>query len=196
VSTTVVVPDTMHALDDAIEVAHDPPPPPPILIGDVMVHHAEERDIPAIVTLNNLYAPDGLTLRRSEAFVTSHLADYQVIRHPDGSILGQVALDEYSPSLVELVSLAVAPEAHGRGLGQVLITAAEHLALERGHEELFAISLAEALFLRMGYTLTTIDVYPEKIARYRTISRSELSIGRKFCFTKRLSRAMRASSAA
>jgi amino-acid N-acetyltransferase len=73
-------------------------------------------------------------------------------------------------------------------LGQCLITAAEHLARERGHEEIFAISLAEPLFLRMGYALTSIEIYPEKIARYRSISRSELSIGRKFCFTKQLRR--------
>lgn len=163
-----------------------PRTPPAFRVGDVVVHHAEERDIPAIVELNNLFAPDGLTLRRSEAFVTSHLQDYQVIRGEDGRILGQVALDEYTPSLVEIVSLAVAPDQHGKGLGQCLITAAEHLARERGHNELFAISLAEALFLRMGYTLTSIEIYPEKIARYRTISRSELSIGRKFCFTKAL----------
>lgn len=164
---------------------------PPFQVGDVTVHHAEATDIPAIVALNNLYAPDGLTLTRSEAFVTSHLQDYQVIRAADGSILGQVALDEYSPSLVELVSLAVAPDAQGRGLGQRLIVAAEQLARERGHQELFAISLAEPLFLRMGWTLTSIEIYPEKIARYRSISRSELSIGRKFCFTKRLGPAER-----
>ncbi|MBL0937578.1 MAG: GNAT family N-acetyltransferase [Gemmatimonadaceae bacterium] len=150
------------------------------------VHHADEEDIPAIVALNNLYAPDGLTLQRSEAFVTMHLPDYQVIRGPNGEIRGQVALDEYAPSLVEIVSLAVAPDQQSKGLGQCLITAAEHLARERGHQEIFAISLAEALFLRMGYTLTSIEIYPEKIARYRSISRSELSIGRKFCFTKRL----------
>ena len=159
---------------------------PAFRVGDVLVHHAEERDIPAIVALNNMYAPDGLTLMRSEAFVTAHLQDYQVIRAPDGSILGQVALDEYTPSLVEIVSLAVAPDQQGHGLGQCLITAAEHLARERGHHEVFAISLAEALFLRMGFMLTSIEIYPEKIARYRTISRSELSIGRKFCFTKKL----------
>ena len=47
--------------------------PPAIRLGDVDVHHADEQDIPAIVTLNNLYAPDGLTLQRSEAFVTMHL---------------------------------------------------------------------------------------------------------------------------
>lgn len=161
-------------------------PLPAFRVGDVVVHHADEADIPAIVSLNNLYAPDGLTLMRSEAFVTAHLQDYQVIRGADGRIRGQVALDEYAPSLTEIVSLAVAPDQQGHGLGQVLITAAEHLARERGHREIFAISLAEALFLRMGYTLTSIEIYPEKIARYKSISRSELSIGRKFCFTKRL----------
>jgi amino-acid N-acetyltransferase len=159
---------------------------PEFRVGSVVVHHAGEDDIPAIVALNNLYAPDGLTLSRSEAFVTAHLQDYQVIRGADGRIRGQVALDEYAPSLAEIVSLAVAPDEQGRGLGQCLITAAEHLAHERGHTEIFAISLAEALFLRMGYTLTSIEIYPEKIARYKSISRSELSIGRKFCFTKKL----------
>jgi amino-acid N-acetyltransferase len=150
------------------------------------VEHAVERDIPAIVALNNLYAPDGLTLMRTAAFVTAHLADYQVVRDTAGRVIGQVALDEYSPSLVELVSLAVAPDAQGKGLGRRLIAAAEQLAGERGYPELFAISLAEPLFLAMGFRESTIVDYPEKIARYRSISRSELSIGRKFCFNKRL----------
>ncbi len=152
----------------------------------VHVGNAREADIPSIVVLNNMYAPDGLTLRRSEAFVSSHLQDYQVIRSTDGLVIGQVALDEYSPSLVELVSLAVVPELHGRGLGQVLIRAAECLARARGYPEIFAVSLAEPLFLGMGYEESTIERYPEKIARYKSISRSELSIGRKFCFSKLL----------
>lgn len=152
------------------------------------VEHASDADVGDIVALNNLFAPDGLTLHRSEAFVVAHLQDYQVVRAPDGSLMGQVALDEYSPSLVELVSLAVAPDAQGNGLGQHLITAAAKLARERGYPELFAISLAEPLFLRMGFLESTILRYPEKIARYRTISRSELSIGRKFCFAKKLTR--------
>ena len=150
------------------------------------VQPANSADVAEIVALNNLFAPDGLTLHRSEVFVVSHLQDYQLVRGPDGALLGQVALDEYSPSLVELVSLAVAPEAQGHGLGQRLITAAERLARVRGYPELFAISLAEPLFLRMGFLESTILRYPEKIARYRAISRSELSIGRKFCFAKAL----------
>ena len=150
------------------------------------VEHAHDDDVTEIVALNNMFAPDGLTLYRSEAFVIGHLQDYQVVRGPEGQLLGQVALDEYSPSLVEIVSLAVAPDAQSHGLGQRLITAAEKLARERGYPELFAISLAEPLFLRMGFLESTILRYPEKIARYRAISRSELSIGRKFCFAKTL----------
>lgn len=150
------------------------------------VEHADESDIAAISALNNLFAPDGLTLPRSEAFVTAHLQDYQVIRDATGAVLGCVALDEYSPSLVELVSLAVAPSAQGRGLGRQLIQAADTLARERGFPEIFAISFADQLFLSMGFRESTIAQYPEKIARYVQISRSELALGRKFCFTRTL----------
>jgi amino-acid N-acetyltransferase len=153
------------------------------------VVHAEERDIPAIAALNNLFAPDGLTLHRTEDFVTSHLQDYQVVRDDNGVVLGCVALDEYSPSLVELVSLAVAPSAQGKGLGRQLIAAAEELARQRTYPEIFAISLADQLFLSMGFQESSIMHYPEKIARYQKISRSELSIGRKFCFSAQLQHA-------
>jgi amino-acid N-acetyltransferase len=150
------------------------------------VVHADERDISAIATLNNLFAPDGLTLHRTEDFVTSHLQDYQVVRDDNGALLGCVALDEYSPSLVELVSLAVDPAAQGKGLGRQLIAAAEELARQRTYPEIFAISLADQLFLSMGFQESSIMHYPEKIARYQKISRSELSIGRKFCFSAQL----------
>ena len=156
----------------------------PPVVEPIALEHAEERDITAISALNNLFAPDGLTLPRSEDFVTAHLADYQVVRATDGAVLGCVALDEYSPSLVELVSLAVSPSAQGRGLGRRLIAAAEDLARQRGYPQIFAISLADGLFLSAGFKESSIDVYPEKIARYAKISRSELSIGRKFCFAR------------
>ncbi len=152
----------------------------------LVVEHAAEHDIAAISALNNLFAPDGLTLPRSEGFVTAHLQDYQVVRDTDATVLGCVALDEYSPSLVELVSLAVAPSAQGRGIGRRLIVAAEDLARQRGFPEIFAVSLADQLFLSAGFRESNIDVFPEKIARYAKISRSELSIGRKFCFARQL----------
>jgi amino-acid N-acetyltransferase len=148
-----------------------------------IVTRAVASDVPQLVALNNRFSADGLTLARSEAFVNEHLQDYQVIRGPAGDVIGCVCVDEYSPSVAELVSLAVAPEAQGQGYGKLLIRAAEALARKRGYPELFAISLADTLFLSMGFAESTIARYPEKINRYKTISKSELSIGKKFCFS-------------
>ncbi len=147
---------------------------------------ATEQDVKAIVALNNQFSADGLTLPRTEEFVANHLSDYRIVRGPDGSLWGQVALDEYSPSLCELVSLAVAPAAQGKGLGRHLIAAAVDLANRRGYPQLFAVSLADTLFLGAGFLQRSIDEYPEKIWRYRAISRSELSIGKKFLFVRDL----------
>ena len=142
-------------------------------------------EAPAIAALNNVFAPDGLTLARTPAFVAERIDAYRVARDEEGHVVGCVAVDEYAPSLAELISLAVAPEAQGRGLGRRLIAEAERVARQRGYEELFAVSLADGLFLGMGWEESTIVRYPEKQARYRSISRSELAIGRKFCFARR-----------
>lgn len=154
---------------------------------------AAEADIPAISALNNAFAPQGLTLMRSREFVENHLADYRVVRSPESVVLGCAALDDYSPSLAELVSLAVEPDAQGQGIGRVLIEAIEDLARRRGYPEIFAVSFSERLFLGMGYSGTSIVEYPEKEARYARIDRSELTIGRKYCFSKRLDRKVTAA---
>jgi amino-acid N-acetyltransferase len=161
----------------------------PSLVPDTTHYQAEaatEADIPAISALNNAFAPQGLTLMRSQEFVENHLADYRVVRGRDGTLLGCAALDDYSPSLAELVSLAVQPEAQGHGVGRVLMAAIEDLARRRGYPEIFAVSFSERLFLGMGYRASSIVQYPEKEARYASIDRSELTVGRKYCFSKRL----------
>ena len=147
---------------------------------------ALDTDAPAIAALNNLYAADGLTLPRTAAFVAARAESYRVARDATGAVVGCVAVDEYAPSLAELVSLAVAPQAQGQGLGKRLIAEAERVARQRGYAELFAVSLADTLFLGMGFSQSSIANYPEKQARYAAISRSELSIGKKFLFVKSL----------
>jgi amino-acid N-acetyltransferase len=155
-------------------------------IATLTVERATLQDVPELAALNNLFAPDGLTLPRTEAFVAKHIDDYRLIRAADHSVLGCVALDEYSPSLVELVSLAVLPKAQHRGLGKQLIEAAAQLARVRGYPEVFSVSLADRLFLSMGFAQSSLEHYPEKIARYASISRSEVSLSRKYLFTRRL----------
>ena len=150
------------------------------------VQRANEPDIPGIVALNNRYSELGLTLKRTDAFVYAHLADYRVIRDADGGIIGCVALDEYSPSVVELISLAVSQDEQGVGHGKKLIVAAEQLARRRGYTEIFSVSFSDDLFLACGFAHAPLTAYPEKISRYEKIDRSELQVGEKHCFTKRL----------
>jgi len=151
------------------------------------VERANETDIAALVALNNRFVPQGLTLTRSEDFAYAHLADFRVIRDADGGVIGCVALDEYSPSIVELISLAVSPDAQGIGYGKALIAAAERLARRRGYAELFAVSYSDDLFLSCGYDRVALSHYPEKISRYASIDRSEIEVGEKHCFMKQLS---------
>jgi amino-acid N-acetyltransferase len=150
------------------------------------VEHPNESDIPALVKLNNRFAPMGLTLARTEDFAYSHLPDYRVVRDADGVVVGCVALDEYSPSVAELISLAVTPDAQGIGHGKGLIAAAEALARQRGYDELFAVSYSDDLFLSVGFERVALSYFPEKIARYAKSDSDELAVGEKHCFTKKL----------
>ena len=149
------------------------------------VDHANETDLPSIVALNNRFAPEGLTLTRTMDFAYAHLADFRVIRDADGGVTGCAALDEYSPSVAELISLAVSPDAQGTGHGKALVAAVEHLARRRGYAELFAVSYSDELFLSGGFEHAALSAYPEKVARYAK-DRSEIEVGEKHCFMKRL----------
>jgi amino-acid N-acetyltransferase len=151
------------------------------------ISYAREYDAAPISALNNRFNADGLTLPRSEAFVEQHLDDYLVIRDDDGQIVGCVCIDEYSPSLVELVSLAVHPAQQRRGLGSRLIDAAVQLARKRGYPEIFAVSFADDLFQRCGFVREDVERYPEKKKRYDQVSADEWTVGHKHCFARRLS---------
>lgn len=150
------------------------------------VQRPNEPDIPGIVALNNNYVADGLTLRRTAEFVYAHLADYRVIRDADGAIIACAALDEYSPSVVEIVSLAVSQDEQGIGHGKALIKSMEQLARKRAFAEVFSVSFSDDLFLAAGFEHTALSAYPEKITRYEKIDRSEIKVGEKHCFKKSL----------
>ena len=139
-----------------------------------------------LVSLNNRYAASGLTLVRTPEFAANHLSDYRVLRDATGGILGCIALDEYSPAVAEIMSLAVDQDAHGRGHGRALIAAAVALATARGYSDLFAVSYSDELFLSAGFERAALSTYPEKIARYTKLDRTEIEVGEKHCFARRL----------
>jgi len=156
------------------------------IIGCVTVRMAVERDIAGIVSLVNAYAAEAIMLPQTEELVWLSLANFIVAVDTDGTVIACASLKEYSPSLAEVASVAVARHAHGHGLGTTMVQAVERLAQKRGIEELFALTLTPAFFERAGYGLTDRARYPEKIRRDclrcpRRIRCGEQCVSRSLC---------------
>jgi amino-acid N-acetyltransferase len=131
----------------------------------VQIRRARVAEAQAIADLNNRFADEALMLRRTPEMVALAIDDYMVAVTPRGAVVGCGALKEYSPSVAEVAAIAVAEEAHGRGVGRQLVAAVESLALKRGIRHVFALTLRPAFFEALGYTLTDRALYPEKIRR-------------------------------
>ena len=126
---------------------------------------AQPGDIDEIVSLVNGYASDSVMLPITSERVVLALADFIVAADARGRVRACGALKEYSPSLAEVASLAVARDAHGSGLGRRVVAELEALARMRGIDELFALTLASGFFESVGYVVTERARYPEKIRR-------------------------------
>src|SRR6202171_6583196 len=154
-----------------------------------MVRRALRADAPQILALVAQYAAQGLMLSRTLDEIAARIDNYVVATDGTGRVIACAALEEYSPSLAEVSSVAVAPAHHGEGLGSQVVLGIERLARTRDIEELFALSLTDNFFLSLSYKPTTVSRYPEKLARYETLTRSGVEIVPKRCFQKVLGRA-------
>ena len=116
--------------------------------------------------------------------IASRIDNYVVAIDAAGHVLACAALEEYSPSLAEVSSVAVSPTQHGKGLGTQVVLGVERLARSRDIEEIFALSLTDRFFLSLDYKACTISRYPEKLARYDSLAKSGVEIIPKRCFQK------------
>jgi len=134
-------------------------------MGRIALRPAREDDVHAIVSLINGYAAKAIMLFRTPESVRSTLHDFVVAVDHTGAVVACGALKEYSPSLAEVASVAVAEDARGRGLGTRIVEEVERLARKRGIDELFALTLSPKFFESAGYAVTDRARYPEKIRR-------------------------------
>ena len=157
-----------------------------------LARRAIRADADQILELVTPYAAQGLMLPRTFDQIAARIDNYVVAMEGPGRVVACAALEEYSPSLAEVSSVAVAPAHQGKGLGSQVVLGVERLARARDIEELFALSLTDEFFLSLAYKPTTISRYLEKLARYDTLSRSGIEIVPKRCFHKVLGRAWQA----
>ncbi|MGQ0713830.1 MAG: GNAT family N-acetyltransferase [Gemmatimonadaceae bacterium] len=137
---------------------------------------ARVRDAQTISELIELYVADGTLLPRAPEFIAERVLDF-LVTEVDSSVVACVHLDEYSPSLVEVRSLAVEPAHQGRGLGRELVAAAEELARRREYQTVFAVSSNEEFFRALGYFprhIPELDRERSEVSRYKGVYAKDL----------------------
>lgn len=134
-------------------------------VGEVVFRPAQVDDVMGIVRLVNGFAVDGMMLFRTPESVRFALHDFVVAVDHTNTVVACGALKEYSPSVAEVASVAVARHAHGRRLGTRIVDAVERLARKRGILELFALTMTPKFFESTGYQAVDRALYPEKIRR-------------------------------
>lgn len=142
------------------------------------VRRASVRDAQSISDLIGLYVADGTLLARTPEFIAERIIDF-LVSEEDGRVAGCVHLDEYSPSLVEVRSLAVDPKYQRRGIGIALVEAAEELARRREYATVFAVSSNEEFFRARGYDIRHIpelDRERSEVSRYKGVYAKDLSV--------------------
>ena len=149
-----------------------------------IVRPAVAADVEQITALVDVFAARQLMLPRTSEQIALDVEDYVVAVNGNGRLIACAALDEYSPSLAEVSSVAVSPSEHGRGLGSAVVLGVERVARQRGVGELFALTLADDFFASLGYEKTAIGRYPEKLARYDRLRRCGVAVVEKSCFRK------------
>lgn len=145
-------------------------------VASISIRSATFADVAEIVALIELNVPSGELLPRTAEFVQLH-ADHFLVAERDGRVVGCVHLDEYAPSLAEVRSLAVAPDAQGLGVGVGLVDALERLARRRGYTTLFAVSNSGEFFRRRGYDerhIPELDRERSSVSRYKGVHAKDL----------------------
>ena len=150
-----------------------------------VVRAAGRADVEQIHELVSQYVADGSMLPRTPEQIALNIDNY-VVAVKRGRVVACAALEEYSPSLAEVSSVAVSPSEHGHGLGTLVVLGIERLARARDVEEIFALSLIDKFFLGLDYSPTEISRYPEKLSRYEVLTNAGVSLVPKRCFQKNL----------
>ncbi|HIP70498.1 MAG TPA: argininosuccinate synthase [Anaerolineae bacterium] len=129
------------------------------------IRPAVPADVPDILSLVNDHVRQGDLLPRTAVNIRETLDDWLVGEDEDGDIVACVSLLFYTDALAEVRSLAVADKVKGQGWGRTIVKALITQAKLRGVPTLFALTRAVGFFQRAGFTISTMERFPEKVWR-------------------------------
>jgi amino-acid N-acetyltransferase len=127
------------------------------------IRGATPADAAAIHALQQGFVARGLLLPRSLEQIYRTIRDF-VVAVEDDQVVGCVALRIYSEELAEVGALAVAEARHGTGVGRRLVQTLLAEARALGLRRVFALTLQDGFFHRLGFETVRINEFPAKIA--------------------------------
>lgn len=144
-------------------LARDAGAAPTVTPAAARVRPADIGDMRAVGALIEGFARRQLMLFRPADQLARLFREFVVAEDADGRIIGCGALRVYNESLAEIASLAVAEAAHGRGVGGAIVERLLQEARRLGLETVFALTLRESFFARLGFRTVARDAFPLKV---------------------------------
>ncbi|MBW6470047.1 MAG: N-acetyltransferase [Methanosarcinaceae archaeon] len=127
-----------------------------------MLRKATISDVEAMKQLINNYAKQELMLAKSLSELYEHIRDFYVYEEND-KIIGCCALHVIWEDFAEILSLAVDPEYHKRGIGSELLNACLENGSAIGLKSVFTLTYAPGFFEKNGFLRVDKTLLPHKI---------------------------------
>lgn len=127
-----------------------------------VVRKARVEDVPRIQKLIHIFADRGEMLHRSLNELYETMRDFTIVEE-DGHIVACAAIHVTWDDLAELKSVAVAPQAQGRGYGKMVVQRCLDEARELGLRRVFALTYKPEFFSRFGFQIIDRSMLPHKV---------------------------------
>ena len=128
----------------------------------IKLRKAKLSDIPAMQSLVEQEVKEGVILKRSDDEVATNIRSY-ILAFKDSELLGYGALHIHSPTLSEIRSLIVAPNARGLGVGKKIVEYCKEEAKELGLKEILVLTYIAEFFKKLDF----VEIDKEKIPEHK-----------------------------
>jgi amino-acid N-acetyltransferase len=137
--------------------------PPFDTTAPVYIRPATIADMLQVEPLINGFAAQNLMLPKTREQLVRLFREFVVAADEHGRVVGCGGLRIFSPTLAEIISLAVAPETQGLGLGGRIVERLVEDAETLGIESVFALTLRDGFFNRLGFRTVAKEMFPAKV---------------------------------
>lgn len=127
------------------------------------IRHASVRDVKAVARIINGSAELGLMLPKSHSQLYEDIRELHVAIDANGQVAGVCGLSIVWANLAEVISLAVVPEARGKGLGARLVRACVREARRLGIRKVMTLTYQQKFFEKCGFSVVDRQDLPMKV---------------------------------